>query len=433
MNTEESTIEPKSKLPKAASVVGKFALGNQISSFIRLLGGIIQARLVPPEVLGKFTSISLVIEYLSASEFGVISALGREYPYHIGKCEKEKGLALAASALYWSLILTVVSAFVMLCISIYFFWIGDWQYGFGFIANVITSFYLFYSISFLTQTYRSGHQFVTLAKISVAQNLLALLFLIFVYWYGFYGLLIRAVLTALIYTAMVYRWRPIRVKPNWNWTHIKHLAKVGFPIYMMGQLYGRWITLNSTIVLWLAGKHSLGLYVIVTTFTTSLEILPTAIGHVFYPRLAEEYGKSNNPLKLFAMMKKPILISLGVITGISILAYPLLPYVIKLLLPRYTDATLAVQAGLLIAIIDSGNAPMRVLFNVLRRQDLFFYSILSGVIAYLIVISTFYPRFPYLVTFALSMAAGRAVMMITAYYQLVRIKRKAITDRAAGS
>ncbi|MCX7836055.1 MAG: oligosaccharide flippase family protein [bacterium] len=415
--------------PKDISVVGKFALGNQISTILRFIGGLLQARFVFPEVLGKFNSITMILEYVSMSELGIISALGREYPYHIGKGEKEKGLALAATALYWSLLLTIVSGLIMLILSGYYFWRGDAEMGWGFIANVFTAFYLYYSISFLAQTYRTSHQFVTLAKITVTQNVLTLVFLVFVYWYGFYGLLIRAVLSAISYTIMVYRWRPIRVLPKWNWDHLKHLSKVGFPIFLMGQLYARWTTINSTVVLWLAGQRSLGLYAIVVTFTGSLEILPNAIAQVFYPKLSEEYGKSNDPLKLLSMMKKPILISFGLITALCVLVFPILPYIIRFLLPKYVDATLAAQFGLLIAIVDSGTTPMRTIFNVIRRQDLFFYSILSGVIAYLLAVLSIYPNISELYVFALSMAFGRGVMLLTAYLFLQRIKRKALRLR----
>lgn len=424
----QTTPEPSSP-PKVSSVIGKFALGNQISTILRFIGGLLQARFVLPEVLGKFNSITMVLEYLSMSELGIISALGREYPYHIGKGEKDKGLALAATALYWSLILTLITSVVMLILCGYYLWVKDFEMAIGFLANVISAFYLYYSISFLTQTYRTSHQFVTLAKISVTQNVLALGFLVFVYWYGFYGLLLRAVLSAVTYTIMVYLWRPIRVRPKWDWKNLLHLSKVGFPIFLMGQLYARWTTINSTLVLWLADRRSLGLYAIVTTFTGSLEILPNAIAQVFYPRLSEEYGKTNNPLRLLSMMKKPILISFGLITGLCILVFPLLPYLIKLLLPNYVDAILAAQVGLFIAIVDSGTTPMRTIFNVIRRQDLFFYSILSGILAYVLCVNLIYPRVQELYVFALSMAFGRGVMLFAAYLFLLHVKRKTLKEQ----
>ncbi|HEY4759420.1 MAG TPA: hypothetical protein VIH42_02450, partial [Thermoguttaceae bacterium] len=43
--------------PSVFFLAGAVAGGNVISSFLRMIGGILQARLVPPSVLGLYTGI----------------------------------------------------------------------------------------------------------------------------------------------------------------------------------------------------------------------------------------------------------------------------------------------------------------------------------------------------------------------------------------
>ena len=73
--------------------------------------------------------------------------------------------------------------------------------------------------------------------VNVAESVGSLLLLALVAWLNFYGLCLRALLAGALGTALLFVWRPIRVRPTWNAAHLKHLLKIGLPIFGVGQLY----------------------------------------------------------------------------------------------------------------------------------------------------------------------------------------------------
>ena len=112
----------------------------------------------------------------------------------------------------------------------------------------------------MQSTYRTAHDFSRLAWVNVVQSLAGLAMLALVAWLNFYGLCLRAVLAGAIGTAILYRFRPVRVGPQWNFGHLKHLLLIGAPIFGVGQLYSWWYVINSTLVLKFTGTEGMGLY-----------------------------------------------------------------------------------------------------------------------------------------------------------------------------
>ena len=66
-------------------MIGALAGGNLLAMALRMGGGLIQARLVDPAVLGYFASFALVLGYAPFLQLGIFNGLNREFPLFIGK------------------------------------------------------------------------------------------------------------------------------------------------------------------------------------------------------------------------------------------------------------------------------------------------------------------------------------------------------------
>ena len=243
---------------------------------------------MPPLVMGQFNSIGQILGYLPFLQLGIFNGLNRELPYFVGKQEHQRVRDLAAAAQAWALLLGLASGAVLLAIGAWELAHGRVMWAAGWAANAVLAFLLFYSVNYLNMTFRTGHEFARLAVIGVVEMPVGLLLvglIVVLSWFGmtFYGICLRLAIAGTISAAMLHHWRPVRVAPRWDFFQLKHLLVIGFPIFLVGQLYAWWVPLNNTVVWFCAGDLGLGLYAMVLTANTALEAIPQALGQVLYP------------------------------------------------------------------------------------------------------------------------------------------------------
>ena len=281
---------------------------------LRMVGGILQAKCVLPAVLGMFNGIGLVLGYAPFLQLGILNGINRELPYFIGKGDRQRVNELAAAAQAWALAVGGIVGIALSGVGCWQLLHAEWELAAGWFTNAVLAVLLFYNTNYLQMTYRTGHDFARLAMSSVIENAVALALVSLVALLNFYGLCLRALLTAFVSVSFLYYWRPLRVGPRWNWRHLEHLLVIGAPIFIVGQIYAWWTVLNSTLVLGYMGKQGLGLYAVVLVAGGALELLPTAVSQVLYPRMAEQYGRTGRLGDMIRMSIKPTLLSvLGMI------------------------------------------------------------------------------------------------------------------------
>ena len=208
-------------------LAGSLAGGNVLASLLRVIGGLVQARLVTPNVLGLFSSVGLVQGYLPFLHLAIPNGLNRELPYFIGKGEHQRVRELAGAAQAWALLTAGGVVFLMLGGAVWCLVRGDLWLAAAWVSNAFLAFYSFYGTFYLQTTYRTGHDFAKLAFANVVQNAVALVLVVLVALLSFYGLCLRAVLSSAAGLALLYYWRPLRVGPQWSTRHLKHLFVVG--------------------------------------------------------------------------------------------------------------------------------------------------------------------------------------------------------------
>jgi O-antigen/teichoic acid export membrane protein len=396
-----------------------FAGGNLVGLILRLVGGVLLARVTRPETLGLFNGLSLVLGYVPFAQLGVINGLNRELPYFIGLDDSNKARGLAACAQAWALMIGSVVGVALLGIAIFQLAKGRTTLAFGWATQAWMAFQVIFTQLYLLVIYRTGAKFTRLTTSNVIQAIASFLLVSLVWKFGFYGLCMRGILVSLVALGTLWLWRPLRVKSLWDTSAFNHLLKVGAPILAVGQVYAAWTVLDSTLVLKLTGTHGLGLYAVATIAAAAIELVPTSLNQICYPRMAEEYGRTGSVRAIIRIIWKPTVYLSMAYVPLIIVGWILTPPAVRLLLPRYADSIRAVQWTLLSTSL-LALSPLNLVFVVLKRMTLYLVGIVSGVASYLAALFVAHRAAHDLSIFPKAFLIGRIIFFIVCFTMIWR-------------
>ncbi len=306
----------------------------------------------------------------------------------------------------------------------------------GWATCAASSFTLFYNTNYLQATFRTGHDFARLALVNVVQSILATALLVLVAVWSFYGLCLRLIIADLVAMALLHYWRPVRVRPKFDFGCLKHLLIVGLPIFMAAQLYSYWsITLDGQFVWTFFGKKGLGDYYPATQAAQAFEFLPVAIIQVIYPRMAEKYGSTGKLAELIAIAVRPTLAIVLLMIPLAVAGWWLLPVLVTRFAPAYVAGIRAMQWALLPPVIFAFS-PVNQVFIVAKRQGLYSLAILLGMGTYSGAMWWLVHHGGGLASFPKAMVAGRIAFMLSCYaliYYLVRRDNARPAQEALGT
>lgn len=390
---------------------------------MRLAGGILLGRLVAPETLGLFAGIGLVLGYAQSAQLGILNGVNRELPFHLGRGDRARAHALAAAGQAWALATGGVVSACLLAVAAWQLLQGDLQQAAGWATNAILAMFVFYgNHGYLSITFRTSSEFVRLARVNVVEAATSLAGLILVAALGFYGLCLRAIVTSATSTALLFRWRPVRVRPHWSRSNLRHLFIIGAPIFAVGQVHGLWTgVIDSTLVLHFTGTKGLGLYAMVVLGVAALEVVPAALAQVLYPRMAQEYGAGRDTRHLMRISIKPMLATSAGLAVVAAVGWFAVEPTVRFLIPQYVEAVPAMQWALLLPVVSSFQ-PVVSVFNVVGRQDMYLAAVGCGIAAYVVALLLLRPDAS-LTAFPLAMLVGRTVFMIVGYLLVARLQR----------
>lgn len=380
------------------------------------------ARLVSPTAMGLFSGLNLVLGYAPIAQLGVLNGLNRELPYFLGKGERDQALQLASTAQCWALWVGGLTSIIFSVVALVYLCLGYQDLSFGWLSNAFGVFFLIFGTYYLQITFRTSGDFAVLSMINVAQSLFGLLLVGLVWLAGYYGLCLRAILSGALITLLLQRHTPLRVRAAWNTKQWIHLLKTGAPIYIVGQIYALWGLLDNSLVLKLEGVRALGIYQLVTITYTAFETLPAAFNQIVYPRMADTFGRTHDPKLVLLEARKPTIWCLSILIPGAFVAWLSMPRLVDLVLPKYHDGISAARWALTASVLAS-LGPFISVFNVLKRQDLFLFSTLSGIATYLICLIFLQHSQHEIANFPKAMAMGRCAYYIVAFIFALRVTR----------
>ena len=217
---------------------------------------------------------------------------------------------------------------------------------------------------------------------------------------------------------MLWKWRPLRIKPVFIKATFIEIIKVGFPIFVVGIVLSLWGTLNNTLVLKLGGVANFGLFALATMVEGSLSIFANAMNQVLYPKMSFSFG-SKMPLKeIYKIPIKPVLIISSITIPVIITGWFSLPFIVKSILPNYLGGVEAAQWTLLLLVM-AIFTPYNLIFNVIRKQAHYLISILCGIFIFIVSFFLLYNLLGFnLIIFPICMLFGKVSQFLIAIYYL---------------
>ena len=401
---------------KSASAL---AAGNVTAMVLRLAGGIILAGLLRPKELGTIAGVGLVMVYAAFVQLGVVNALNRELPFHLGAGDRKHAHDLASCTLAWVLMCGILAGTAAFVWAGWNAVLGQGDMGIVWAVHGVALLLIFLNL-YLKATFRTSAEFV---KLAICQTIVAAIgfILLGVVWKGgFRGQCLRIAAVAVIEIFLLWRWRPVRVIPRFNWRRWWHLVKVGLPIFGVGYFYSVWRHMDRVYVLKQLGKEQLGFYQLAVLTIAAGMSITVAVSQVVYPRMSHAYGKHRDPSMLLTLGWKPT-------KWLLILAAPMLiggwfavEPVVSLILPKYLPGTPAVRWSL-VTVYLMCFSPQLAIFIVMKKLIRYAIAIGAGLGVFMLSVPFLReinedPLVPFSQAMALGTAAFMALCYAMAYY-----------------
>lgn len=371
MGTAPDSVAPAGQ---ARSILAFFS-GNLGTNAIALVASLLVARWTAPHQLGMWNFALLIATYASALQLGVFNGLNRQWPYYAGRSEPDRSMQMAEVASAWCVRLSLSSLAVLMVVSLYFAIREQWAVLSTTLAIGVVLL-CSWSLQYLTVAYSASSEFGRLARTSMLLAVAGLPLTGLVYAFGYGGLLVRASVLAILGSVALYVGRPFHASARWNRTRFFELARIGFPIWILGQAGALFMTLDRLV---LAGSpQTLGYYAIAAQFAAMASMIPAAFNSVLYPRMSRQYGETHMAMDLWQVAAQASLWSCMACAAAGLVAWFVLPHVIAWILPSYVPSIEAAQWASLTGLA-MGLSVFANIFNVLGRQHVYLVAAAVGV------------------------------------------------------
>jgi len=360
-------------------VIARYASAQIASNFLRLLSGFLVVSFIDPDLYGQFSGIGVFLGYILLGHGGIVNGLSRELPYELGRNNDQYAKQMASSVYVLSVAICFVASLSFLGFGIKFLLQGDTTTAFIYFAYTIIGGLHLLNKQFLPTLYRTNKDFDSLSKQNISVGLGNVITVILVYFFSLYGLIARGIILALLEFYLLFKNKPYKLSFVYHLKHFRTLFKTGLPIFMVGQVGPIWNTIMNNIIFSGSGALNFGLYSLSTIIQGAFGVIPHSFSQVIYPRMSIMLGQGKSVSYIVRSSLKPIVFQFFVMAGISIIGVLLLPIVIPIILPKYTEGILAAQWMLFVPVAQSFGA-LNNIYNVVKKQKWYFLSLLTGAI-----------------------------------------------------
>lgn len=346
---------------KTQRAIGMIASVNFMGSMIGIIGSLVQAHFIAPDVLGFVRKYSVVSSYAIFFSLGLFIILRREYAVLIGRGEKEKANQTVAIVQSWCLLISAIICGSLLVVTLIELLLGRWREAAAWFIQVVAVWTTLY-VGFLDSTFRSGQEFEKKAKGQfMGDTGTAIIIPVFWLW-PFPALVLRSVVGSIITSIYLHIFRPVKIGWCLPWREFLNLVKRGMRLFMSDYLrYYFWLTVEIWLVLLFSGDKGVGLYVFSSMLVVVSSQIITAINMVYIPQLAQRYGQTERITSCLKLAIKPTIINIGISIFIICSFWILLPPVISYAFPNYLDAILISRILILRILLISITLPIFML------------------------------------------------------------------------
>ena len=316
-----------------------FAGGNLFVAVLGGLGGLLQARWIAPEVFGEFRKYGILTSYFYIGLVLVHDGLARQFPYLLGKGNKTEALKVAACAKGWYLFLSWCFSLVFAGLTFASAMKGDFRSAVGWGVQVPCIWAAIYGL-YLGVMYRTSSDFQRLSYNNIISSVFGFIALVIVKVWGYWGLAARLILQNVVSLYVNRRYLPVKVKASFDLPRFVALAKISLPLSIPGYIHTSCLGASlSLIVLKYCGQADLGIYGIALTFQGMAMTFTAALNQIFITKMTCKFGETENVLSCLKYAKLPTILSVSAATGLALGLCLLIGPFIRVLLPKYVEAT----------------------------------------------------------------------------------------------
>lgn len=367
LDTKTSKVSEKSRKTEIIKDAGLYAGSSYAATFIDVLNGVLMRNLIAPASMGVWSFLQVILSYSKYATLGTGPALVREIPYLRGKGEFAKAGQIKNNVFSWSMIISVVAA---IGIIIFAFvqrpLMPEMKWGLITIAfvTILQRGYNLYIV--LLRAYKSFR----LASLSnFLSSLITLALTVTVVWkFGFYGLLIGAVLGYAANLFVLHLNSGLRFRMEFDQKILTDLSVFGFSLVAVQASMTVMRSVDSLVIAKWLNFEALGYYSTALMFQTYLTILPNVADMVLNPYLFEKAGQTQDHRKLKQNVLQPIIAMCCIMPCLIFFSWVGIPMVVGLLMKKYTAGIAAAQFLILSTFFLGAARPLNAYLILLKKH-----------------------------------------------------------------
>jgi len=351
---------------------------------------LITFRVIEPYFMGIWATMTVFETYAGILRMGVINGMNRELPHSMGAGRTEEAITYAQTAFSYNLF-TIVVLWLIIPFLVTNFELNN-TYLLCIAVNLVRVSLSFYT-TYLSGTFRTTDNFNKFSNIQYAMIAFHLLLSPMIIFLKFEGYLMMQLLLALVNSFLLHKYRPLHIKPKFNYKIFIKLSKIGVPLFLSSYAIGFIDTIPRLFIIKYGDETLLGLFSPVILVVTTFSMLPNTLGMYYYPKLSYKLGKEGQPKNLLNPMMKIFLISALFLLPLAFIGF-FLADTLSVIFPKYKESIPYLKIAFFVA-------PFSI-------------SKLGG------VISVVLKKFSYLAFYVISYAAFQIVSLLVIYHFITK-------------
>ena len=352
-----------------------------VSPVAGIISTVLAMRFVEPSDFGYFQLAQLVFLYLAGLHLGLYSGFARQYSILrlIGQDVAEN---LVTKVGFFSHLIGAFSSIILLGMYIVErYGENNLNYCLALLISAPTAYFVsratYYDIVF-----RVRQDFNVFGKLLIIQNAFLIVSVVFPAFIGYFGLLIRMFVVAIV--NYFIRWNVYKIKSDnrMDFNVGLSLVKIGFPILLGSYFFQILFSFDRIIISYSLDTAALGLYAISSQISAVYLAVVAAISSYFLPKAIS--GAGNSIGNVFLYMRKSIIYSVLMLLPMSLCAYFMIGPFISYFLPTYSNA---ISSAEIVALSGVLFAPIVVSFVFVVLNRAYLYIVIVGLSLFIFFLS----------------------------------------------
>lgn len=322
-----------------------YSLASTLSSVFTMAVGFLNMRWLGPEILGVWSTVTIINSYLPFLQLGIQSGLNLELPIILGENNEKKAEEIVATALYYACLLSLLMTIVSIAVIAYLllFTEADNLIVYGIAAVCVMAILSCYRLHFIA-TYRSANAFDKLSKIYLVDCVVSCICVFGIYYYKYYGLLFYQIIQYAVFTLLMWYYAPYRVtRPKFYMEHFKALLKRGIFMTIVNQIRGVVESLPRILILKFGTILQVGLFSPASVAGTFMNMVPSQVAQFIHPQMSYKYGQTKCAKDMWQYLKLLTIWAPILVLPIATIGWFLAPLVIEFFFPKYMDSIYPVR------------------------------------------------------------------------------------------